>query len=96
MAIRHTQGIVKFAAGKVFNTTYGERINTVVALQNGEEIKLWGSPGDSALLSLKKGQAVRLTDAGKGWKLMLSVEEESTALAPVVGHPQQTTQSTKL
>lgn len=81
--IKHAKGIVKFAAGKVFNTQYGERINAVVALTNGEEIKLWGSPTDITLLSLKKGQAVSLADAGKGWKLMLPIEEESTALAPM-------------
>lgn len=87
--IKHAQGIVKFAAGKTFQTQYGERINAVVALPAGEEVKLWGSPGDSTLLSLKKGQAVRLADAGKGWKLMLPIEdEESTALAPATV-PQQ-------
>jgi len=40
------KGRVKFPAGRVFNTQYGERINIVVELPDKQEIKLWGKPGD--------------------------------------------------
>lgn len=90
--IKHTQGTVKFTVGKVFTTAYGERINAVLTLANGEEFKLWGSPSDSTLLSLKKGQVVQLADGGKGWKLMLPVEEKSTALATIATPPQMPAQ----
>ena len=77
----HT-GTVKFSAGKVFETQYGSRINAVVVLPTGEEIKLWGSPGDAALTALKKGEQVQLLKDQKGFKLVADTPAE-TPQAPV-------------
>jgi len=79
----HT-GTVKFSAGKVFETQYGQRINCVVSLANGEETKLWGNPDDSALLALKKGQQVQLMKDQKGYKLI----SEATPEQPSQASPQ--------
>lgn len=73
-------GVVKFPAGKVFTTQYGDRVNAVVTIQQtGEEIKLWGSPGDGTLTALKKGQQVSLAQDQKGWKLLSVPPAEDAA-----------------
>lgn len=69
-AIQLVSGTVKFPAGKVFDTQYGQRVNAVVALENGEEAKLWGSPDDHELKQLRKGQSVQLVKDAKGYKLV--------------------------
>lgn len=61
---------VKFPAGKTFTTQYGDRVNAVLTLDDGEEIKLWGNPGDPNLTALKKGQQVAVVQDQKGWKLL--------------------------
>lgn len=66
-----TYGRVKFAAGKPVQTSYGLRINAVVTLASGEEVKLWGDPGDPMLTALAKGQQVQLAQNAKGnWQLV--------------------------
>lgn len=62
---------VKFPAGKTFTTQYGDRVNAVLVIPTtGEEVKLWGNPGDPTLTALKKGQQVALAQDQKGWKLI--------------------------
>jgi hypothetical protein len=62
---------VKFPAGKTFTTQYGDRVNAVLIIPaTGEEIKLWGNPGDPTLSALKKGQQVAVAQDQKGWKLI--------------------------
>ena len=62
---------VKFPAGKTFTTQYGDRVNAVLTIPaTGEEVKLWGNPGDPALTALKKGQQVAVVQDQKGWKLL--------------------------
>lgn len=62
---------VKFPAGKTFNTQYGDRVNAVLVIPTtGEEVKLWGNPGDPTLTALKKGQQVAVAQDQKGWKLI--------------------------
>ena len=62
---------VKFPAGKTFTTQYGDRVNAVLVIPaTGEEVKLWGNPGDPALTALKKGQQVAIAQDQKGWKLL--------------------------
>ena len=61
---------VKFPAGKTFTAQYGDRVNAVLTLDDGEEIKLWGNPGDPNLTALKKGQQVAVVQDQKGWKLL--------------------------
>ncbi|MBW4474748.1 MAG: hypothetical protein KME45_30870 [Stenomitos rutilans HA7619-LM2] len=63
-------GKVKYAAGHPKQTQYGERINVVISrLDGGEDIKLWGNPGD-AIAHLRKGEDVSLLHDGKGYKLV--------------------------
>jgi hypothetical protein len=51
------------------------RINAVITLPLGEEIKLWGDPGDPALTALTKGQQVALAQNAKGgWQLVQQQE----------------------
>ena len=43
----------------------------MVSLPSGEEVKLWGDPGDPALTALTKGQQVALAQNSKGgWQLV--------------------------
>jgi hypothetical protein len=64
-------GRVKFTTGQPKQTSYGMRINVVVILGSGEEVKLWADPGDPALSSLTKDQQVQLAQNAKGnWQLV--------------------------
>lgn len=63
-------GKVKYGCGKPKDFGHGDRVNSVVTLDNGEEVKLWGKPDDQALVSLRKGQAVNLIYDGKNYKLI--------------------------
>jgi hypothetical protein len=65
-------GKVKYGCGKPKDFGHGDRINAVVTLDNGEEVKLWGKPDDQALVSLRKGQSVNLIYDGKNYKLVNS------------------------
>ncbi|WP_416667922.1 hypothetical protein [Egbenema bharatensis] len=63
-------GKVKYAAGKPRQTIYGDRINVMITLSTGEDVRLWGNPGDPSLTPLRKGQDVSLMQNGKGYKLV--------------------------
>jgi len=76
------QGTVKYAAGPARETKNGPRINVVVTLADGEETKLWGDPGDPALTSLKKGNAVQLVKNAKGTGYSLLDISPATPAAP--------------
>lgn len=69
-AIQLVSGVVKFPAGKVFDTQYGQRVNAVINLEDGTEAKLWGNPDDHELKQLRKGQPVQLVRDAKGYKLV--------------------------
>lgn len=63
-------GKVKYAAGQPRQTQYGKRINVVIArLDGGDDIKLWGNPGD-AIAHLRKGETVQVMHDGKTYKLL--------------------------
>jgi hypothetical protein len=81
------QGMVKYAAGPARETKNGPRINVVVTLTDGEETKLWGDPGDSALTPLKKGNAVQLVKNAKGTGYSLLDTSPGTPAAPPVKVP---------
>jgi hypothetical protein len=71
-----TYGRVKYTPGEPRQTSHGMRINAVITLPSGEEIKLWGDPGDPALTALKKNQQVALAQNAKGnWQLVQQQEE---------------------
>jgi hypothetical protein len=66
-----TYGRVKFTAGQPKQTSYGMRINAVITLPSGEDVKLWADPGDPTLVALTKGQQVQLAQNAKGnWQLV--------------------------
>lgn len=54
----------------------------MVIPQTGEEIKLWGNPGDPALTALKKGQQVAIAQDQKGWKLLNTPPAEDSQVEP--------------
>lgn len=75
-ALQLTYGRVKYSANEPRQTTHGLRINSVISLPSGEEIKLWGDPGDPVLTALKKGQQVALAQNAKGnWQLVNQQEQ---------------------
>jgi hypothetical protein len=81
------KGMVKFPAQQPRNYGYGERINVVVSLSDGEEIRLWGKPGDP-IGELSKGQPVTLAYDGKSYKLADSAPtapDRSSATVPSAG-----------
>lgn len=85
-----THATVKFPAGRVVETQYGDRINVVFTPTNGgEDIKLWGKPDDPRLTSLKRGNPVQLIHDGKGYKLLETAQPMTTAAQL----PQPTTQT---
>lgn len=69
---------VKFGPSKPEMTAHGEKINIVVTLPNGNDLKLWGTP-DSALAQYKKGDEILLTYQDGRYRL---VEVESTTVKP--------------
>jgi hypothetical protein len=76
-ALNLTYGRVKFTAGQPKQTSYGMRINVVIVLGSGEEVKLWGDPGDPVLTALTKGQQVTLAQNAKGnWQLVQQQTQE--------------------
>ena len=73
-----TYGRVKYPPKEPRQTSYGLRINAVITLPSGEEVKLWGDPGDPALTALTKGQQVALAQNAKGgWQLVQQQQDES-------------------
>jgi hypothetical protein len=74
-ALTLTYGRVKYIPGEPRQTSHGLRINAVITLPSGEEVKLWGDPGDPALTALTKGQQVALAQNAKGgWQLVQQQE----------------------
>jgi hypothetical protein len=66
--------IVKYPAGKVFQTQYGERCNAVLTVGD-DEIKIWAEPGTpkgQQLQSLKRGETVLIVDDNGKYKLLES------------------------
>jgi hypothetical protein len=81
-------GKVKYGCGKPKDFGHGDRVNSVVTLDNGEEVKLWGKPDDQSLVSLRKGQAVSLIYDGKNYKLVNSQPAPQTATTAQTAPPQ--------
>lgn len=81
-------GKVKYGCGKPKDFGHGDRVNSVVTLDNGEDVKLWGKPDDQALVSLRKGQSVNLIYDGKNYKLVNSQPASLTATTAQTAPPQ--------
>jgi hypothetical protein len=80
---------VKFPA-KEFDTQYGKRLNAKVELLDGEEIKLWADPGDSTLLSLRKGQSIQVVKDTKGKYSLLEQPPAPSQSLVAEAHPVDT------
>jgi hypothetical protein len=66
--------VVKYPAGKVFETQYGSRCNAVLTVGD-DEIKIWAEPGTpkgQQLQSLKRGETVLVVDDNGKYKLLES------------------------
>lgn len=63
------KGKVKYTAGKVFEGQYGPSINAAITLDNGTDIRVYGKPDDTKLMSLKKDDAVTIIHDGKSYKV---------------------------
>lgn len=68
---------MKFPAQQPRDTQYGPRINVVITLDGGKEVKLWGNPGDT-IANLRKGQPVSLMQDGKNWKMIASPDQPTS------------------
>ncbi|UJB72747.1 hypothetical protein HRE53_29475 (plasmid) [Acaryochloris sp. 'Moss Beach'] len=71
---------------KEWDTQYGPRLNAKIKVANGEEAKLWGPPGDVALLALRRGQTIQIAKDGKG-KYSLVEQAPAPGQPPVVEAP---------
>ena len=63
------KGKIKYTAGKVFEGQFGQSINAVVTLANGEDIRVYGKPDDEKLKALKKDDEVTVIHDGKSYKV---------------------------
>ena len=66
--VQLVKGMVKFPAREPRDYGYGDRINVVVSLADGAEVKVWGKPGDP-IEGLIRNQPVTLAYDGKSYKL---------------------------
>lgn len=62
-----TNATVKFAPGEPKETKNGPRINALVTLPSGEEIRIWAKPGEQPVASWQRGQTVLLEQNGQYW-----------------------------
>lgn len=64
-----TNATVKFPPGEPRDTKNGPKINALVILPSGEEVRIWGNPGEQPLASWTKGQQVLLEQKGQYWNI---------------------------
>jgi hypothetical protein len=84
--VQLVKGRVKYPAREPRDFGYGDRINVVVSLSDGEEVKIWGKPGDP-IEGLTRNQPVTLAYDGKSYKLADSPDRSSVTSA---GMPPET------
>lgn len=87
MSVALITATVKYAA-KPCTTQYGDRINAVITLPNGEEVKLWGKPEDRSIADLKRGQSVQLIQDAKGYKILEAAAPTPVPAAPAINSEQ--------
>lgn len=80
---------VKFPAREATQTTRGPRINALVTLPDGQDVKIWANEGDGLVSTWKKGQTVtvKLTKDGKYYDAVPNAEAPATTAQ---GAPQAT------
>ncbi len=59
-AMQIKSGTVKYPAGKVFDSQWGERQNVLVTLSDGTEEQIWFKAGQQPHTTLQKGQAFQV------------------------------------
>lgn len=72
------KGKIKYTAGKVFEGQFGQSINAVVTLANGEDIRVYGKPDDEKLKALKKDDEVTVIHDGKSYKVAFDMTTADT------------------
>ena len=80
-------GTVKYPAGKVFQSDWGERQNIVVEMDDGSEERLYFAAGRQPHASLKRGQSVRILYEG-GKRRLLVNDKPDTPTQPSQPQPQ--------
>ena len=75
------QATVKFPAREATQTTRGPRINALVTLPDGQDVKIWANEGDGIVSTWKKGQTVtvRPTKDGKYYDAVPNAEAPAQA-----------------
>ena len=86
-APRVHSGTVKFPPREPRETKFGPRINAVVVLGNGEEIRIWGNPGQEPLASVERDQTVHVLQDGRGNWQLLQPEEWPAGSSLPTGQP---------
>jgi hypothetical protein len=70
------EATVKFPPGRAFESQFGPRVNALLSLLDGTDIKVWGNPNDVALSALKRGQAVKVLVDHRGKYKLLETSQE--------------------
>lgn len=78
------QATVKFAPGEPRDTKNGPKINALVVLPSGEEVRIWGNPGEQPIASWTKGQQVLLEQKGQYWNIAKGQPSAPVQPAPSV------------
>lgn len=80
---------VKYPARDATKTSRGPRINALVTLPDGQEVKIWANEGDGLVSTWKKGQTVMVkpTKDGKWYDAVPPSEAPAT---PSTNAPQAT------
>ncbi len=87
-------GTVKYPAGKVFQSDWGERQNIVVEMDDGTEERLYFAAGRQPHASLKRGQQVQLLYENGKRRLVVS-DKPATPTEPPQPAYQELTPDTK-
>ena len=75
-------GTVKYPAGKVFVSDWGERQNIVVEMDDGSTEKLYFAAGRQPHASLKRGESVRILYENGKRRLVVSDKPDTTCPEP--------------
>lgn len=71
------QATVKFAPGEPKETKNGPRINALVTLPSGEEVRIWAKPSEQPVASWQRGQNVLLEQNGRYWNPVKNAPAQS-------------------
>ncbi len=75
-------GTVKYPAGKVFQSDWGERQNIVVEMDDGSTEKLYFAAGRQPHASLKRGQQVQVLFENGKRRLLVNDKPDTTCPEP--------------